>query len=303
MFNRLRLFPVFCFIIALFISMLASLPLVGLAFGDNPVIPPPPEQDEPPLADQKADTIVPYSILDDSNAVIQPGNIPLYDKFTVEERRANKLNLRLPPITPYYAEKVVYLTFDDGPDPVNTPSVLAILRDNQVKGTFFVVGTQIEKHPEILQRIYQEGHAIGNHSYNHIYRDLYRSVDSYTKQLHRTDNLIKNILGCRPRISRAPGGSSGSFTKAYWDKLEEEGYVEVGWNISSGDASASKASQIIANVTAQLNQPFLWNHAIILMHDGAGHQETVKALPHLIKLLKERGFEFRVINAETPPAW
>jgi peptidoglycan/xylan/chitin deacetylase (PgdA/CDA1 family) len=244
-----------------------------------------------------------YTLLEDVPQPLLLTNKPVYDKYTLQERKNLNLPLGLPDFTYYYGEKTVYLTFDDGPDPENTPAILKILKDNNIKATFFVVGTQVEKTPHLIKLIFDEGHAIGNHTYNHIYRDLYKSPSSYMSQLAQTDEKIKNIIGVRPRISRAPGGSSGSFTKAYWDGLKYNGYIEVGWNISSGDASSAKAPQIVQNISRQLENKFLWSHAIVLMHDGRGHNETVTALPAIIKLFKDHNFEFRVINLETPPAW
>jgi peptidoglycan/xylan/chitin deacetylase (PgdA/CDA1 family) len=229
---------------------------------------------------------------------------PAYDELTVSERLQSGLPTALPAILPYYGERTVYLTFDDGPDPEITPAILGILRSEGVKATFFVVGSQAEKAPAILREVYREGHAIGNHSYSHVYRELYRSPAAYLGQLAHTDYIIKSVLGVRPLISRAPGGSAGSFTAAYWAALKEAGYIEVGWNIYSGDASRAKAADLVAAVADQVaTRPFLWSHAIVLMHDGVGHEETVKALPAIIQIFKDRGFEFRVVNLETPPAW
>ena len=299
MVKKSRPFQIFCIIFTAFIVILVTAPLVSLAFRPSAApVTAIAEQDTPVAASGPRAVIV-----SDESSNFRSDNLPIYDSLTVAERKTRKLETKLPVIEPYYGEKVVYLTFDDGPDPDNTPIILDILNKNQVKGTFFVIGTQVEKHPELLRRIYADGHAIGNHSYNHIYRELYQSVASYLGQLYRTDDIIRKELGVRPRISRAPGGSAGSFSKVYWDKLKDDGYIEVGWNISSGDASAAKAGQIVSNIRYQLNQKFLWNHAIVLMHDGRGHSETVKALPDIIKLFKEQGFEFRVINAETPSAW
>lgn len=227
----------------------------------------------------------------------------LYDSRLLSERRQAGLPLALPPAAPYKANRVVYLTFDDGPEPQNTPAILDLLQQEQVKATFFLVGTQIEKHPAVVQRIFAEGHAIGNHTYDHVYRNLYQSAATYLAQLEHTDGLLKNIIGYRPRISRAPGGSAGSFDQHYWTRLKEDGYIEVGWNVSSGDASAAKATAIAQNVLTQLKQPFLQSHAIVLMHDGPGHQETVRALPGIIRALKAQNYEFRVVNAHTPAAW
>ncbi|MCC5464528.1 polysaccharide deacetylase family protein [Pelosinus baikalensis] len=238
------------------------------------------------------------------NDVIPTNNKPEYDIFTVQERKERQLAAELTSIEPYYGNKTIYLTFDDGPAPENTPLILAILQENNIKATFFVVGTEVSKYPELVKQIYAAGHAIGNHTYNHIYRELYQSPATYIEQLQHNDELIKNILNVRPRISRAPGGTIGHFTTEYWKRLKTEGYIEVGWNISSGDASNAKADALIQNIISQTNKnTFLWSHAILLMHDGRGHSETVKALPSIIKFYKEQGFEFRVINKATPPAW
>lgn len=242
--------------------------------------------------------------LTESNNVMPTNDKPEYDIFTNKEREERNLPIALAAIEPYYGDKIIYLTFDDGPDPENTPLILEILKTNNVKATFFVVGTETEKYPDFLKQIYNEGHAIGNHTYNHVYRDLYQSSTAYLKQLQHNDQIIKNIINVRPRISRAPGGSTGNFTTEYWKVLKNQGYLEVGWNISSGDASNAKADIILQNIMDQTNaHTFLWSHAILLMHDGKGHGETVKALPSIIKFYKELGFEFRIINATTPPAW
>lgn len=315
MIQKCWLFRSICSLCAFSLILLVSSPLVTLAFFtyDNhksltALIP---QKQKPELADSNIlamtsdtqDAIPDAYYLGETIADLPPNDKIVYDVFTVSERKSRNLPTALLDREPYYGDKVVYLTFDDGPDPDNTPKVLKILRENNIKATFFVVGTQIEKHPEILKHIYTEGHAIGNHTYNHIYRELYKSVDTYFGQLHHNDDIIKNLLGARPRISRAPGGSSGSFTKAYWETLRSEGYVEIGWNVSSGDASSANAKQIVNNISYQMQNKFLWSHAIVLLHDGKGHSETVKALPAIIKFFKDSGFEFRAVNLHTPPAW
>lgn len=298
-------FRIICVGLTLFLAVLISSPLITLAFYfDTTAFSPAADSDSgdnfnPAPASDKPDVYY----LSENNREILPTDKPIYDRLTVAERQARNLPTQLPVLQHYYGEKVVYLTFDDGPDPTNTPKVLQILKENGVKATFFVVGTQVEKFPDVLQMVYQDGHAIGNHSYNHIYRQLYQSPASYANQLHRTDEIIKNAIGVRPRISRAPGGSAGSFTKAYWELLKNEGYLEEGWNVSSGDASSAKAEQLVGNIVYQMDNKFLWSHAVVLMHDGSGHGETIKALPGIIKFYKEQGFEFRVINAQTPPPW
>ncbi|MBU2700347.1 peptidoglycan/xylan/chitin deacetylase (PgdA/CDA1 family) [Sporomusaceae bacterium BoRhaA] len=243
-----------------------------------------------------------YLIMDYTNNWLMTDK-PVYDPLLVSERKNQKLPTTLPPLTPYYGQKTVYLTFDDGPDPENTPIVLALLNEYQIHATFFLVGSQAEKYPDLIKQIFTAGHAIGNHSYNHNYKDLYRSPQTYLAQLHHTDEIIKQAIGVRPHISRAPGGSAGTFNKAYWNSLEQEGYCDVGWNISSGDASRGTAPQLVANIAEQIQNKALWSHATVLMHDGTGHGETVKALRQIIELFKSQGFEFRVVNFSTPSAW
>lgn len=295
-----------CGLSVICLILLASLPLVLLAFTNKNDVTP--ASNLPELPSTAIQYTLPTDAVDacyinENPKYLPTSNKPVYDVFTIEERQSKGLTLEIPQVNPYYGSKVVYLTFDDGPDPENTPEILNILKQHNIKATFFVVGNLVEKYPDILRQIYQAEHAIGNHSYNHVYRELYQSTNSFVSQLRHTDEIIKKVIGVRPRISRAPGGSAGSFTKEYWEALNRLGYVEIGWNICSGDASRAKSSQIIKNILAQMENQYLWSHAIVLMHDGRGHTETVKALPDIIKYFQEREFEFRVINFETPSPW
>lgn len=263
-----------------------------------------PADGELPLPDEAPPSATEVFTIEETYPDALPADLACYDRYTVAERKERGLPTELPPSEPYHSDKVVYLTFDDGPDPQNTPAVLDILRQEKIKASFFIVGSEAEKYPDLVRRIYQAGHAIGNHTYSHVYRDIYRSPASYATELHRTDSIIKAILGVRPRIVRAPGGTTGTFTADYWALLRSEGYREIGWNISAGDASASKAPQLVQNIAYQLvKNKFLWNHAIVLMHDGRGHDETVKALTEIIHTFKQQGFSFRVVNLATPAAW
>lgn len=293
-----NIFRYVCATCALLLAILVSSPLVTLAFEEITTME---NQDKSTSTKPKPSK---QFIMTETAADI-PLDLPLYDKYTYSERTDQGLPTELPAIQPYYGEKIVYLTFDDGPDPENTPKVLEILKQHDIKATFFVTGISSESHPEILKQMYDEGHAIGNHSYNHNYRELYKSSATYFAQLQHNDDIIKKIIGVRPRISRAPGGTVGSFTKEYWDVAKAQGYVDISWNISSGDATACavRAQVIVANVARQIENKALWGHAIVLMHDGGGHSETVNALPEIIQLFKDRGFEFKVVNIQTPPAW
>lgn len=303
--KRMRFFRTICGFCGICLTLTTFIPLATFAFEPAGIaqqveLPEPAREESEYTKNYPSDA---YYLDDGNSDSIIVANKPLYDTYSITERKLRNLPTALSNKDYYYGEKTVYLTFDDGPDPDNTPRILSILREAGIKATFFVVGNQVELYPDVLRQIYLDGHAIGNHTYNHNYRQLYQTVETYTQQLHKTDDIIKNILGVRPRISRAPGGSAGSFTKEYWKTLHNEGYIEVGWNVSSGDASSSKAHQLVNNIASQMNKKFLWSHSIVLMHDGRGHNETVMALPEIIKLYKEQGFEFRVVNTQTPPAW
>ena len=168
-----------------------------------------------------------------------------------------------------------------------------------------MTGQHAELHPDVLQRIYAEHHAIGNHSYDHDYKKLYVSPETFLSEMERTDEIIHGILGVRPLILRAPGGVIGHFTKAYDPALKASGYVEHDWNVSSADAAPNHpvAQDFIDNIDGQTDKPVAAHAAIILMHCSEGHEETVKALPEIIRILKAKGYTFGVITPMTPQPW
>ncbi len=240
---------------------------------------------------------------DFSNLQLADPSIPVYDKYIIWERQEKGLPIILPELEPYYAESTVYLTFDDGPDDKVTPQILDILKAENVKATFYVCGNMVETYPNVLKRIFNEGHAIGNHSYNHRYDQIYASPWSFMEQIIQTDTAIKNVIGVRPFIIRAPGGIS-NFTANYWSMIEECGYVEHDWNALTEDATPSKpnASMQVNNVLKYLgdNPP---RSVIILMHSNSDKVETVKALPEIIHFLRDWGYKFGVVTPMTPQPW
>ncbi|MFB0847463.1 polysaccharide deacetylase [Paenibacillus oleatilyticus] len=197
------------------------------------------------------------------------------------------------------AEKpTVYLTFDDGPSKL-TPKVLDILREEDVRGTFFVLGEQVQERPKIAKRIVEDGHALGNHTYNHVYRELYSDFRAFWEQVRKTENILLETTGIRPRFIRAPGGTYGNFDAFYFYYLGQAGYEIYDWSIDSEDARrpGMTADQIFRTVE---KGPF-GNEVIVLMHDGSGHEETVKALPRIIRLFKEKGYVFASLTSEVKP--
>lgn len=194
-------------------------------------------------------------------------------------------------------DKTVYLTFDDGPDITNTPMVLNILDNYGVKATFFVVGTNIEKNPEIFKDTVKRGHAIGNHTYNHKYNDVYSGTGGFMESIKTNEELIFRYTGQRPRIVRDPGGearNNGSLKRV----LAQNGYWLVDWNVDSHDSRkpSPEGAEIVENIRWQMMNKNLWPGVVILMHDGAGHLNSVRALPTVIEMLQNQGFKFEVLK-------
>ncbi|MBD2871218.1 polysaccharide deacetylase family protein [Paenibacillus arenilitoris] len=194
--------------------------------------------------------------------------------------------------------KIVYLTFDDGPSR-NTEQVLAILREAGVKATFFVLGEHVKQHPSLAKRIAKEGHSIGNHTFNHRYDSLYGSFAEFASQVTKTDELIYKTTGVRSTLFRAPGGTYGNFDKGYFEAMEAAGYRVHDWNVDSGDSKrlGVPSDEILAAIRGSK----LADKLVVLLHDSAGHEESVKALPEIIAYYKEKGYSFAPITEETEP--
>ena len=254
-------------------------------------------------AAEKKNAAAPYVTAADDfgNLATDDPSLPVYDRYTLAERRAKGLPVALPAIAPYEKQKTAYLTFDDGPDEKNTDAILDILQQEGVKATFYVVGRNVDAYPETAKRIFDEGHALGNHSYDHDYDRLYASVDNYLEEIEEADEAVYRLIGMRPLITRAPGGRMSHFTEAYDAVTADNGYVEHDWNVSSADSDSSGpvAQDFIDNIAGQA----VMDSAIILMHSSSGHEETVKALPEIIRVLRERGYAFGVVTPMTPQPW
>ena len=230
---------------------------------------------------------------------------PVYDRYTLKQRLAKGLPTMLPALPHYTAEKVAYLTFDDGPDDVNTPAILDVLKAKGVHATFYVLGGMVEKNPEVLKRIFAEGHAIGNHSYDHDYDRLYASKESFVEEMEQTDEVIFKVIGMRPFIIRAPGGTVGMFTADFYEHLNLLGYVEHDWNVLTEDATPEHptAEKQICYIDRRTAGHLKDNMALILMHCNSGKEETVRALPGIIDNLRAKGYRFGVVTPITPQPW
>lgn len=193
--------------------------------------------------------------------------------------------------------KTAYLTFDDGPNNKETVMILDILDSYGVKGTFFVIGTNIEQSPAVLKDLLKRGHAVGNHTYDHKYREVYSSHAAFVESIKKNEDIIFQIGGIRPKIVRDPGGEVRN-NKVLKSLLAQNGYTLVDWNIDSYDSRkpAPNGAQIVESIRSQAENPRIWSNVIILMHDGQGHMNTVRALPTIIEVLKSQGYKFAVLE-------
>ncbi|MHB8757482.1 MAG: polysaccharide deacetylase family protein, partial [Bacillota bacterium] len=205
---------------------------------------------------------------------------------------ANGGTVTLPPATE--GRRVVYLTFDDGPSTV-TRQVLQVLRDEGVPATFFVIGNRVRAYAETVRLTVKDGHVIANHTYDHDTAAVYQSPEAFLASLERAGQVIFDTAGVRPTVIRAPGGSKGHFTREYYTLLAENGYTLYDWDVSAADTDPSRPGPevIAANVLSGVKGR---RAPVVLMHDGAGHESTAKALPAIIRGLREDGFEFGTLQ-------
>ena len=213
-------------------------------------------------------------------------------------------NLSLSDEELYEGYRKIYLTFDDGPSS-NTDAILDILKEYDVKATFFVVQHEGRNFERLYRRIVDEGHSLGMHSCTHVYADLYSDRNAFMEDTNRLRNFLYLVTGVESDIYRFPGGSTNRASTEdmhiFADALSEEGIVFFDWNVSSRDATAGGASResIINNVEREIK-----NHgeSIILFHDLGSKVTTVEALPTIIEYIQ--GLDDAVmlpITRETDP--
>ncbi|MBD2451521.1 polysaccharide deacetylase family protein [Nostoc sp. FACHB-152] len=184
------------------------------------------------------------------------------------------------------AQKVIALTFDDGPWPQSTTQVLDILKQNNIKATFFVVGNNVKNYPDLLKRVNIEGHAIGNHTWHHWYHFMNQQAAAY--EIDHTTDLIYKTTGVKTNLFRPPGGIMHNGVAAY---ARNRKYAVVMWSSDSVDYSQPVVPKLVDNVF-RLAKP----GGIVLMHDGGGNRSrTVQALPEIVARFRKQGYRFVTI--------
>ncbi len=199
----------------------------------------------------------------------------------------------------YHSEtKRAFLTFDDGPSTV-TPAILDVLKQENVKATFFVLGSNVKQMPETVKKIYEEGHYIANHGYTHVYSSIYASPQAVLDEFNQCNEAVKNAIGVpeyHSHLFRYPGGITGGkyaqIKNEAKELLSQNDIVNVDWNALTGDAETKeptieyemqKIQETVANKSS----------VVILMHDAQAKKVTAEALPQIISYLKENGYKFK----------
>lgn len=199
----------------------------------------------------------------------------------------------------YFHPKTMYLTFDDGPSEENTQRVLDILHDRDIKATFFLVGENVRKHPEMARRIVAEGHTIGIHCDNHDYDVLYESVDSYVADFEKARQTIYEVTGVETNLFRFPGGSINAFNQKTGQdiirEMTDRGYIYYDWNASLEDAVRNPdPAKLVANgVETTLGR----KKVILLAHDVV--YSTGICLEELLDSLPE--YEMKPLSEDVEP--
>lgn len=184
----------------------------------------------------------------------------------------------------------IALTFDDGPNGPYTSEILDILKTHNVKATFFVIGKNVERYPDIARRIIKEGHVIGNHTYDHPYL-LLQSKSHIKYEIQKAEQAIVAATNIRPHLFRSPYGVDNSWI---YHAAGEFGYVTIEWSVTGNNGGKEiLPDKITKNILAKVK-----NGSIILLHDGdrlirgANRRNIVKALPFIIESLQEKGYQF-----------
>lgn len=216
---------------------------------------------------------------------VAPDGTPTSDYFSI-----------YPPEDGY---KVMYLTFDDGPSSEVTPQILDVLKEYNIKATFFVLGKNAEKNPEVLKRMAKEGHMIANHSYSHSIDYVYSSPEAFMEEINKTRDIIINTVGERSYagVLRFPGGAFRNEREEFKEVLLQNDIPYVNWNCLTGDSETlNPVSSNLYNKAIRTANDSERDSLVLLMHDTNSKQATVDSLPSIIDYFKKQGFRFDVIK-------
>lgn len=239
--------------------------------------------------------------------IYRPGTYTV--TYTAQDECGNQASVRREVVVErvnHNPDKAVYLTFDDGPSKDVTPQILDILAANHIKATFFIVNYDEESLP-IIQRMIDEGHTVGLHSYSHVYSQIYASADAFMENLYKLRDKLKADTGYEAFVMRFPGGSNNTVVENSSEimpelvqRVTDEGMMYLDWNVSNEDATGNNisASELVQHVKDYL-RPEGTN--VILMHDTSAKQSTADALQGIIDYCTAQGHRFYPVEENTVP--
>lgn len=245
-------------------------------------------------------TTVPTTTTTEATTTTTPANLPTplsgeYTDMVVE---------KVPYKEDIAGDKVVYLTFDDGPWS-GTPEVLDLLDEYDVKATFFVTAQFFENEDDLvkaIKQLYDRGHQVCVHTYSHEYHEIYNSVDDYLKDFKKMDDIILKATGERSHVFRFPGGSNNVYGKYIREDLIREmnsrGFVYQDWNAYDGGCDGYSIDSMIYSA---VNECTSQDKSVLLMHDTKAQSFILDTLPSIISQIKEAGYRFDVLDGTVKP--
>lgn len=233
-------------------------------------------------------------------------------KTSYQSKKISIINSKIPPqlseeqynniVNIYHqtSEKTVYLTFDDGPSENITPLILDLLGQEKIKATFFVLGTNVDRYPALVQREYSEGHFIANHGYSHKYSEIYESPETVLNDYQQCEQSVKRALNDEnftSKVYRYPGGSNGGkyhdIKNAGKELLKENNVAYLDWNALTRDAEGTPTHEsILESLHETVGEK---NVVVLLMHDSSSKILTYEALPEVIAFFRDNGYTFKTL--------
>ncbi len=208
------------------------------------------------------------------------------DEISAQANREAHLGVYLPKlIRGNPREKLLALTFDDGPHPIFTEKLLALLKQLDVKASFFVVGKMVERNPQLLKEIAADGHLVGNHTFSHVTLTKI-PLNEVRAEYEACNDIVENTIGQRMRFCRPPGGD---YDRQVVKAATEQGLTTVLWTDDPGDYASPGTHVIEMKTLSRMS-----NGGIILLHDGI--QQTLDVLPQIIQYARAHGYRFVTVD-------
>ncbi|MHB1135455.1 MAG: polysaccharide deacetylase family protein [Coriobacteriia bacterium] len=275
-------------------------PQTSVEWGDEIDVRVPPDVVEPSLTTTRAIDVAPRTI---GRGVIAKTLVPGttgVEQVTIGAVSGDVLatEVLMPPqaglarLVPAAGSPLVALTFDDGPWPGQTEAILAILAERNVPATFFMLGSLVDRMPDVARAVVDAGHVVGNHTYRHTRLDATTPVTAEW-EIRSTNWAIVRTTGARPRWLRAPGGRLGGSAEQY---IADAGMLSALWTVDPQDWRKGQTSEEIAGSVVASVRP----GGIVVLHDGGGDRSaTIAALPVIIDRLRDAGYEFVTLDELT----